>query len=165
MEIKYHPVGIIHSPHKKLEGMPIQSGGCNEIEGEIEIFPEYRECLKDIGGFSHIYVLYHFHKSSGWKSEVIPFLDNQPRGLFSTRAPRRPNPIGLSVMEVLTVFENKVRVKNVDVLDGTPILDIKPYVPQFENVANPKIGWLANKAQNAPSTHADDRFIDEKGQQ
>lgn len=159
MEIKYTSIGIIHTPFKSLEGMPIQSERSIKAEGEIEVYPQYTDCLDDLEGFSHIYILYHFHKSFGWKAKVTPFLDHGLRGLFSTRSPRRPNPIGLSILEVLSISENIIRVKMVDILDGTPLLDIKPYVPQFENVEISRIGWLEGKVQNLSSTLSDDRFI------
>lgn len=159
MEILFKPIGIIRSPFKTLRGMPIQSGACRKIEGKIEVSPEFEDCLKDLEGFSHIYIIYHFHKVKRWKKYVIPFLDEEFRGVFSTRAPQRPNPIGLSVMEILSLEGSTIRVRNVDVLDGTPLLDIKPYIPQFKQVENPKIGWLSGKVQRFLETRSDERFI------
>ena len=123
MSIEYEPIGIIHTPFTDLEGMPIQPAGASGGKGTVEILPEYAEGLADLDGFSHIVLLYHFHRSTGFKLRVTPFLDDQPRGLFATRAPKRPNPIGLSVVKLVKVEGPVVRVENVDVLDGTPLLD------------------------------------------
>jgi tRNA-Thr(GGU) m(6)t(6)A37 methyltransferase TsaA len=142
MKITFTPIGIIHSPFIKLEDMPIQPAGAQGITGSIELYPQYIPALQDLDGFSHIYVLYHFHKSRGWKPMVTPFLDKQERGLFSTRAPHRPNPIGLSVLKIDAIVGNRIQVSNVDILDGTPLLDIKPYVPQFDGADDIRIGWV-----------------------
>ena len=124
MEITYDPMGVIHSPFKAIRDMPIQPSGAKGIRGRIEVFQPYIEALKDLDGFSHIYLLYHFHKVSSWQSLVTPFLDERSHGLFATRAPRRPNPIGLSVVRLLKVADGLLEVENLDVLDGTPLLDI-----------------------------------------
>jgi tRNA-Thr(GGU) m(6)t(6)A37 methyltransferase TsaA len=142
MNIK--PIGIIHSPFKHREDTPIQPSRSDAI-GEIEVFKEYQEGLEDIEGFSHIILIYWFHKSRGHRLKVKPFLDEKLRGLFATRAPRRPNQIGLSVVRLLRRKENILSVKGIDVIDGTPLLDIKPYVPDFESYEKIKIGWLKGK--------------------
>jgi tRNA-Thr(GGU) m(6)t(6)A37 methyltransferase TsaA len=138
------PIGIIHSPFKYKEDTPIQPCRSSAI-GEVEVFKEYQEGLDDIEGFSHITLIYEFHKSEGYSLKVKPFLDNKLRGLFATRAPRRPNQIGLSVVRLLKRKENILTVKGIDVIDGTPLLDIKPYVPDFEPNEEIRIGWLEEK--------------------
>jgi tRNA-Thr(GGU) m(6)t(6)A37 methyltransferase TsaA len=162
MEIKFTPIGFIHSPFHEPAGMPIQPSGCQGVRGWIDLQPEYQTCLKDLEGYSHIYALYHFHKSEGWAAEVIPFLDVVPRGLFSTRAPRRPNPIGLSVLKLDGVSGCRINVSNVDILDGTPLLDLKPYVPQFDMVENLKIGWLQEKVDEVSQQRSDQRFTHDR---
>ena len=130
--IELNPIGIIHSPFKELTGMPIQPAFARKTEGIVEIFEDYQDGLKDLDGFSHIMLLFHFHRSQGFRMHVVPYMDNQKRGLFATRAPRRPNPIGLSIVELLKVEDGKLHIRNVDMVDGTPLLDIKPYVPEFD---------------------------------
>jgi len=142
MEIK--PIGIIHSPFKTREETPIQPFRSNAI-GRVEVFEEYEEGLTDIEGFSHIILLYNFHKSEEYSLMVKPFLDDKLKGLFATRAPRRPNQIGLSVVRLLVREENILFVEGIDVLDETPLIDIKPYVPNFEPNTEFKIGWLEGK--------------------
>jgi tRNA-Thr(GGU) m(6)t(6)A37 methyltransferase TsaA len=157
-EIKYKPIGIIHSPFRDIAGMPIQPSGAEGIEGTIELREELIEGLKDLSGFSHIILIYHFHKSQGHALSVKPFLDDNLRGVFATRAPRRPNPIGISIVELLKTEGNLLSIKNVDVIDGTPLLDIKPYVPEFDMQRADRIGWLSNKAGNAQTMQSDQRF-------
>ena len=147
-EIKFKPIGVIHSPIKKKEDAPIQSCKSDKV-GEIELFEEYREALKDIEGFSHLYLIYHFHRAGEFRPMVKPFLDDKMRGLFATRYFNRPNPIGLSVVELLEVNGNILKVKGVDMLEGTPLLDIKPYVPYFDARDGVSIGWLERKFDNA----------------
>ena len=141
MKIEYKPIGIIHSLFTKLEGMPIQPAGAVGIRGRVEVFSEYAEGLADLDGFSHVILLYHFHRCSGFNLRVIPFIDNRPHGLFATRAPRRPNPIGMSVLKILLVEESHLDVENIDVLSGTPLLDIKPYVAGFDERSETRCGW------------------------
>ncbi len=158
MKITFSPIGIIHSPFINLEEMPIQPAGAQGITGSIELYPQYIPALQDLDGFSHIYVLYHFHKSRGWKPMVIPFLDKQERGLFSTRAPHRPNPIGLSVLKIDAIVDNRIQVSNVDILDSTPLLDIKPYVPQFDGAEDVRIGWVSENVHQVKKVKTDHRF-------
>ena len=149
------PIGIIHTPYKKDEEVPYQAYKSEDV-GEIEVFKEYEEGLKDIEGFSHLIILYAFHRSierSVKKKHYLesmgllvkPYLDGVPRGLFAPRSPNRPNPIGLTIVRLLKREWNILRVKGVDMLDGTPLLDIKPYVPKFDWKDNVKIGWLEEK--------------------
>ena len=157
-KIEYSPIGIIHSPFKTPEGTPIQSSGAAGAEGIIEIFREYIEGLEDLGGFSHILLLYHFHLSKRFNLRVKPFLDDTFHGLFATRAPSRPNPIGISVVRLTRVDSEKLYVKDIDVVDGTPLLDIKPYVPEFDARKVDRIGWLENVSIEVGKTYDDGRF-------
>lgn len=152
------PIGIIHSPFKDIQGMPIQPAGARGIAGTIEIEREYSDGLKDIEGFSHIILIYHFHLSKGYSLEVRPFLDNDLHGVFATRAPRRPNPIGISVVKLVKVEGCKLYIEDVDIADSTPLLDIKPYVPEFDSVKVERIGWLSQKADKVYGVKADKRF-------
>jgi len=157
-EIIYQPIGIIHTPFKEQKGTPIQPKRGRSIKGTIEVFEEYIDGLDDLDGFSHIILVYHLHKSEGYKLKVIPYLDNQPRGLFATRAPRRPNSIGLSTVHLIKIERNIIFVENLDILDGTPLLDIKPYVEPFDRNENVKMGWAEDKANRVDECDADDRF-------
>lgn len=157
-EIIYKPIGIIHSPFKDVKGMPIQTTAAQGIAGTIEIEPEYAGGLKDIEGFSHIILIYHFHLSEGYSLEVKPFVDNHLRGVFATRAPRRPNPIGLSVVRLVKVEGSILHIEDVDIVDGTPLLDIKPYVPEFDVKEGERIGWLLEKANKIHDVKSDERF-------
>ncbi len=158
LEITYKPIGIIHSPFSDIPGMPIQSAAARGIKGFIELNPNYTAGLKDLAGFSHIMLLYHFHRSKGYALHIRPFLDKHIHGVFATRAPRRPNPIGLSIVKLLHVKGNRLDIEEVDILDGTPLLDIKPYVPAFDAKRTKRIGWLAKKVERANTTTADTRF-------
>jgi len=157
--IVYSPIGIIRSPFKEVEGSPIQPGGAKGIRGSAEIDPAYAEGLNDLDGFSHIVLLYHFHLSKGFSLTVKPFLDDQPRGLFATRAPRRPNAIGLSVVRLIDRENSVLHIEDVDIIDGTPLLDIKPYVPEFDIKQVERCGWLTDKAKGAAGVKADKRFV------
>ena len=158
-EIKFRPIGIIHSPFKEAKGVPIQPSAAKGIEGKVEIFPEYAEGIDDIGNFSHIFLIYHLHLSRKYSLRVKPYMDDKERGVFATRAPSRPNPIGISVVELLEVDGNMLHIKNVDIVDGTPLLDIKPYVPEFDIHNVKKIGWLEKNVHKLPETKDDGRFI------
>ena len=135
-------IGVIRTPFNDPGGMPIQPCGAEGIRGTVEVFPEYTAGLKDIEGFSRIFLIYYFHRCSGWEAEVIPFLDNQARGVFATRAPRRPNPIGLSSVKLLSREGNVLEVEDVDVVDRTPLLDIKPYIPAVDSYPGERCGWF-----------------------
>ena len=158
MEIIFKPIGKIISPFRSIKEMPIQPAGAKGIQGKVIIFSEFAEGLKDLDGFSHIILLYHFHRVKESNLTVIPFLDSKPRGVFATRAPKRPNPIGLSVVRLLDRKNNVLNIENVDILDGTPLLDIKPYVPEFDFSNTSEIGWLKNVIQGAGKKKSDDRF-------
>ncbi|MFO7609857.1 MAG: tRNA (N6-threonylcarbamoyladenosine(37)-N6)-methyltransferase TrmO [Candidatus Krumholzibacteriia bacterium] len=153
------PIGVIRSPFTAPEGMPIQPTGKRAAPGRVEIDPAYREGLADLDGFSHVILLYRFHAGLGYDLKVVPFLDEQARGVFATRAPRRPNAIGLSVVELERIEDGVLHVRNLDVLDGTPLLDLKPYVPQFDAPAGPvRTGWIAAAGRDVGAQAADDRF-------
>jgi len=157
-EILYRPIGVIRSPFQDTRNMPIQPAGARGVAGTVEVEPTYADGLRDLEGFSHIILIYHFHRASGYALEVRPFLDDTPRGLFATRAPRRPNPVGLSVVRLVRVEGCILHIEDVDVVDGTPLLDIKPYVPEFDVREGERIGWLTDRVTRAHRARADDRF-------
>ena len=158
-EIKYKPIGIIHSPFKEPKGTPIQTTAAIGIDGKVEVFSEYAEGLKDVEGFSHIILVCHFHLSGKPSLKVKPFMDTQMRGVFATRAPSRPNPIGISIVRLVKIEENILHVQDVDIIDGTPLLDIKPYVCEFDPKEVNKIGWLEKNVHKLPTSNDDGRFI------
>ena len=158
-EIKYKPIGIIYSPFKEPKGVPIQPQAAKGIKGKVEVFSSYIEALKDLGGFSHIILIYHFHLTKGCKLKVKPFMDKRFHGIFATRAPSRPNPIGISVVRLLKIRKNILYIEDVDIVDKTPLLDIKPYVPQFDIREVERIGWLKKNIFKLDKTKDDGRFI------
>jgi tRNA-Thr(GGU) m(6)t(6)A37 methyltransferase TsaA len=158
LDITYHAIGLIYSPFKDLEAMPIQPASKTSTSGRVEIFPKFVDGLKDLEGFSHIILLYHFHAARELSLTVTPFLDKSPRGIFATRAPTRPNPIGLSIVKLVRVEEGVLYVDDLDVLDSTPLLDLKPYVPEFDHRPNASIGWLENARGEVMGKTSDDRF-------
>ncbi len=157
-EIHYRPIGAIHSPFKRPHGVPIQPKAAEGVKGTVEVFDEFKEGLADLDGFSHVILIYHFHLSEGYTLKVKPFLDDTRRGLFATRAPRRPNPIGVSVVPLVRIDGATLHVTNVDIIDGTPLLDIKPYVPEFDREVDVRVGWLTGKSHRVKDTFSDDRF-------
>lgn len=158
MQITY--IGTIQTPFEEPEGMPIQPTGAKDIQGRVIIHPEYEQGLSDIDGFSHLILLYHFHQCKGFNLVITPFMDTQPRGLFSTRAPRRPNPIGLSIVRLVERKENTLDILDIDVLNNTPLIDIKPYVPGFDaKTENVRSGWLEENQVKAQTMSSDSRFI------
>lgn len=144
MEFKMNPIGVIHSPFTRKTETPIQASYSNVI-GQVEVFPEYIEGLKDLDGLSHIILLYIWHDNIGYDLTVKPFLDDKPHGIFATRYPRRPNPIGLSIVKLLSVQDNLIVFQGVDMLDNTPLLDIKPYVTEFDVRDATRLGWYETK--------------------
>lgn len=153
-------IGTIHTPFSQQEGTPIQPfrGKGKDTKATIEILPEFREGLQDLAGFERIWLLFGFHYSSGYKTKVIPYLDTEERGLFATRAPRRPSPIGLSSTKLLSVDMDagKLEIQGVDMLDGTPLFDIKPYIPRSDAFPDSRFGWLEHVIEK--DRNADDRF-------
>ncbi|SPE28100.1 conserved hypothetical protein [Acidobacteriia bacterium SbA2] len=156
--MKLKPIGIIHSPFQHAAGTPIQPRAAGGAEGTVQIFDEFAAGLKDLEVFGRIWLIYWFDRARHKKCSLVvkPYLDDTPRGVFATRAPARPNPIGLSPVRLLEARGNTLRVRDLDVLDGTPLLDIKPYFPQFDSFTNVKSGWL--RGSTLRGAKADDRF-------
>lgn len=158
MNIAYKPIGYFRTPFTEIKGMPIQPIGGHGVEGIIDVLPQYSEGLKDLEGFSHVYVLYHLHEIVGYDLMVKPFLDTDRHGIFATRSPKRPNPIGLSVMRLKGVSGNSVLLECIDVLNNTPVIDIKPYVADFDRCNADRFGWFEGKSANAVHHRSDERF-------
>lgn len=156
--MNFKPIGIVHSPFKEAIGVPIQPKAAKGIKGTIEVFAEFADGLADLDGFSHIILICHFHLAQNYKLKVIPYMDDQQRGVFATRAPSRPNPIGISVVRLNRIVNNILYIQDVDIIDGTPLLDIKPYVPDFDSVENIKIGWLEKRVHKLSTSKDDGRF-------
>lgn len=156
--ILFTPIGVIRTPFASLDDMPIQPTGAQDTVGEIRINEDLAEGLRDLDGYSHIHLIYYLHGSSGYDLTVLPFMDDVERGLFSTRAPRRPNQIGLSVVRLESVDGAVVHVRGIDVLDGTPLLDIKPYVARFDAPPADRFGWMERNADKAETLRSDKRF-------
>jgi tRNA-Thr(GGU) m(6)t(6)A37 methyltransferase TsaA len=157
-EITYTPIGIIRTPFEEPEGTPIQASEARGVKGKVEIFPEYVEGLKDLEGFSHVMLIYHFHLAKTSQLLAKPFLDDEEHGIFAIRGPSRPNPIGISVVRLAKIKESVLFFKDVDIVDQTPLLDIKPYVPEFDQREAKKVGWLEKKLARLPHSIADGRF-------
>lgn len=158
--VTYRSIGIIRSPFASPAGTPIQPAGALGRKGTVELDSAYREALADLDGFSHIYLIYHFHLAKGFSSKVTPFLDDRARGLFATRAPARPNAIGLSVVRLERIEGAILHVIDIDVVDGTPLLDIKPYVPAFDHREAVKTGWMGEKSAGVSGASDDGRFAE-----
>jgi tRNA-Thr(GGU) m(6)t(6)A37 methyltransferase TsaA len=153
------PIGTIRSPFRQLTNMPIQPRGAREVEGEVIVEDRYSAGLKDLAEFSHIYLLYYFHQAARTELLVVPFLDTQRHGVFSTRSPLRPSHLGLSVVELLEVRGNRLRVRGLDVLDGTPLIDIKPYLPPFDCHPEATSGWMRSSREEIAQKRSDDRYL------
>jgi tRNA (adenine37-N6)-methyltransferase len=157
-EVTYRPIGLIHTPFKDVVGMPIQPAGARGVAGRVIINEAYREGLKDLEGFSHVFLLYHLHLCDGYALQVKPFLDDVLHGIFACRSPKRPNPIGLSIVKLVRVEGPVLHVEGVDVVDGTPLLDIKPYVPLFDTATDVRTGWFEGRADGVFEARSDGRF-------
>lgn len=155
--ITMRPIGAIRSPFRSTQGMPIQTVGAADVEGELEVLEEFAAGLRDIEGFEYLIVLTHLHQAME-KLEVVPFMDTVSHGVFATRAPARPNRIGLSIVQLVDVRGRVLRFRGNDMLDGTPVMDIKPYVPQLDVRATERIGWFAQGLQRLPTAVSDDRM-------
>lgn len=140
--ISIKPIGVIHTPHKEISNMPIQPIAAKGVKGYIELFPEYVDGLTDLNGFSHIMLLYHFHKIQHYELMVKPFMDNTEHGIFATRAPKRPNAIGISTVKLTGIENNIIHIEQVDMLDKSPLIDIKPFFQKFDNRYKTIAGWL-----------------------
>jgi tRNA-Thr(GGU) m(6)t(6)A37 methyltransferase TsaA len=160
--ITFRPIGLISTPFTTPAGTPIQPRAAEGVAGSIKIFPEFSQGLQDLEGFSHIFLLYHFHLVQSFSLLVKPFLDDKQRGLFATRAPARPNPIGLSIVRLERIEADTLHVLDVDMLDGTPLLDIKPFVPEFDVRDQARIGWLASNLNKLKMARDDGRFLPKK---
>ncbi len=160
--IQFKPIGIIHTPFKEPVNVPIQPSAGKGIKGTVTVDERLTEGLQDLEGFSYIYLIYYLHLSQGYSLKVKPFLDDTPRGLFATRAPRRPNPIGLSIVKLIKVQGNVLHIEDIDIVDNTPLLDIKPYSPQFDHRNSKRCGWLRGKDEEAKKKLSDDRFTGSK---
>ena len=154
--ITINPIGVIHTPFTDPSGTPIQPGAGRSERGLVEVLPEYSKGLKDLDGFDRIWLLFWFHRSHEPKLTVVPSRDTVPRGLFATRAPSRPNPIGISAVKLISISGCTLTVDDVDMIDGTPLLDIKPYVPKIDSCDCLRIGWLGESRN--PGNEADNRF-------
>jgi tRNA-Thr(GGU) m(6)t(6)A37 methyltransferase TsaA len=163
MNINLKQIATIKTPFYELENMPVQPKGAHSTFATIEFKQEFEEGLKDLDGFSHVYLIYYFHKVKEHKLSVVPFndLNNNERGVFSTRTPMHPNQIGLSVVELVSVEDNIVTIKGVDILNDTPLLDIKPYIENFDKIVTPtKSGWMQSTHEEVAQKRSDDRFIE-----
>jgi tRNA (adenine37-N6)-methyltransferase len=161
MKIEFHPIGVVHSPFKEQQGTPIQPVFAENARGKVEIFEPYRVALKDLSGFSRVWLIYYLDRAKTWEPLVVPYRDVRQRGLFATRGPARPNAIGISAVKLVSVEQGVIEVEEIDILDGTSILDIKPYVPKFDSYPNEKAGWYDTESVNRIT--ADNRF--DKNQQ
>jgi len=162
MTIDIEQIATISSPFCNLVDMPVQPKGAKDIYATIKFKDKYVEGLKDLDGFSHVYLIYYFHKVKEHKLSVIPFNDktDTPRGVFSTRTPMHPNSLGLSVVELVSVDKDTVTIKGVDILDGTPLIDIKPYIENFDKVEGKiRSGWMKSSADEVKAKKSDDRFV------
>ncbi len=156
--LKIHPIGIIRTPFKSSKAVPIQSIKSN-AQGYIELSEEFCDGLKSLDGFSHIILLYWFHRAKAPKMQMKPYLDTESHGIFAIRAPSRPNPIGISIVKLTRIEGVRLYIEGVDMLDGTPLLDIKPFVPEFDNRPLATSGWLGNSPlAEDHAFEADDRF-------
>jgi len=160
-QIIYNPIGIIHTPFSSAKGTPIHPEASKDATGWIELLPEFEDGLKDLSGFSHLILTFHFHKIQGVNLSPVPYLDTKSRGVFATRAPSRPNPIGLSIVKLNKIAGNILHIQEVDMLDGTPLLDIKPFIPHFQPTEDVRIGWLAPKIGKLKKARDDGRFSEE----
>ena len=162
MQITLNPIGTIHTTFTSKESMPIQPCGGMEHTGRLVLDEAYVEGLKDLEGFSHIYLIYYFHQTAQEKLSVIPFNDktHTPRGVFATRAPVHPNKLGLSLVKLIEVKGNTVFYQGVDILDGTPLLDIKPYIENFDHIEGEvRSGWMDSGLDEIREKRSDDRFV------
>jgi tRNA-Thr(GGU) m(6)t(6)A37 methyltransferase TsaA len=156
--IACRPIGIVHSPHQGTTGVPIQTAGAPDSPGTLEVFAEFLPGLKDLEHFEYLILLTHLHRCPHERLEVVPFLDDRPHGVFATRAPARPNRIGLSIVRLESIDGSMLQFCGNDMVDGTPVLDIKPYVPAFDVRATDRIGWFGPQLGKLPTIRSDDRM-------
>jgi tRNA-Thr(GGU) m(6)t(6)A37 methyltransferase TsaA len=158
--VTFTPIGIVRTPFATHEGMPIQTVAAGGVEGRIELDPDYADGLADLDGFTYLHLITHLHRTGPASLRVTPYLDTAERGVFATRSPKRPNAIGLSLVRLVRIEGPVLHVEELDLLDGTPLLDIKPYVPPFDDRADARYGWFEARAQNVHSVRADARFVE-----
>ena len=156
--IALRPIGVVRSPFTSVVGMPIQTVGAPHERASLEVFEAFTEGLRDIEGFEYLILLTHLHGVAQEKLQVVPFMDDKTRGVFATRSPARPNRIGLSIVRLLAVDGRVLHFEGNDMLDGTPVLDIKPYVPQLDVRETHRIGWFATRVEKVGETRSDDRM-------
>ena len=156
------PIGYVRSSYTDTGQVPKGLGTKHTMEGTLEVLPEYDRGLQDIEGFSHLFILWVFHKSQGYELTGKPPTDDRPHGVFTTRSPRRPNAIGLTIVRLERVEKNRLFIKGVDMLEGTPVLDIKPYIPRIDAYPESRTGWAEDKFgadPDVPPRVADERFM------
>ena len=159
MAITYEPIGVVRSPYAALDGMPLQTVAALEVEATVALDDRVHGALRDLDGFSHVWLIVHLHRVDGWAPEVVPFLDDdRPRGVLATRSPRHPNPIGLSLVELVAVAPGELHIRGIDLLDGTPVLDVKPYVPLFDARDDVRAGWFGAAAERVRTVRSDTRY-------
>ena len=167
MKFEIESIATVESPFLNLVDMPVQPKGAKDTYATLVFKKEYQEGLRDLDGFSHLYLIYYFHKVRSPKLSVVPFNDksNTPRGVFSTRTPMHPNGLGLSVVELVRVEENRVTIRGVDILDGTPLIDIKPYIENFDKVEGEvRSGWMKSSQEEVSQKRSDSRFVEREGE-
>lgn len=157
MRFEFEPIGIIHTPFTERGNTPVQPAEGAGIKGTVEVFEEYRPALKDLDGFSHIVLIWVLHRSEGYSLQVVPHRHSEIRGLFATRSPNRPNPIGLSVVRLDSIDEGILHIRDVDMLEGSPLLDIKPWVPESTG-GGIRAGWLEESGKTAEGRGSDGRL-------
>ena len=157
--VAFTPIGVVHSPYSEPAGMPIQTVAAQGVAGTVLLDPAYAAGLKDIGGFSHLWLVVYLHRMQGYALEVTPYMDDKPHGVFATRSPRRPNPIGLSLVRLVRIEGATLHIEDIDLLDGTPVLDIKPYIPRLDDRAAERTGWFAANVHKVSQVKADSRFV------
>jgi tRNA-Thr(GGU) m(6)t(6)A37 methyltransferase TsaA len=155
-EIRLTPIGVIHSQFKQATGTPIQPCRAGDSPGYVTLRPEFVDGLDDLAGFDRVWLIYYFHRAAAAKMRIVPYRDTVERGLFATRVPARPNPVGMSCVRLLDIGGNILRLAEVDILDNTPLLDLKPYVPHYDNYPVQRCGWLDTVPDKL--VVADDRF-------
>jgi tRNA-Thr(GGU) m(6)t(6)A37 methyltransferase TsaA len=158
--VSFTPIGVVRTPFATQEGMPIQAVAARGVQGRIELDPAYQAGLADLEGFTHLHLITHLHRTGSPSLRVTPYLDTRERGIFATRSPKRPNAIGLSLVRLVRIDGPVLHVEELDLLDGTPLLDIKPYVPPFDDRADARYGWFEGRAHDVHAVRADSRFVE-----
>ena len=156
--VTYRPIGIVHTPFTEVDGMPIQPTAALGVRGSIDLTAGFEPGLLDLDGFSHLTLLYHLHEIGRARLVVTPFLDDAPHGVFATRSPARPNPLGISTVRLVAIHGCTLEIEDVDMLDGTPLLDIKPYVPEFDDRQGARVGWLSGRLDRLTEVRANRRL-------